>query len=113
MENKHIKLKKELPQIKIIEPFHTNIIDFDNKEQFLEHIANDLEKFEKITTFKLNKMFSIPGYRITKTLNKISLRSIKKGEPEMLEQMEEMKKAINELSDQIEIIKNFISSEKC
>lgn len=71
--NHIIKLKKEL-NIKVIEPFTSDIIEFDNIEQFNDYINRDLEKYTSLTTQKLNKMFHVPGYRITKIHKEIGLR---------------------------------------
>lgn len=60
-----IKLKKEL-NIKIIEPFKSDIIEFENVEQFNDYISRDIERYTSLTTQKLNKMFHVPGYRITR-----------------------------------------------
>ncbi len=63
--NKILKLKKEL-NIKVIEPFRSDIIEFEDIEQFNDYINRDLEKYTALTTQKLNKMFHVPGYRITR-----------------------------------------------
>ncbi len=73
--NRIIKLKKEL-NIKVIEPFTSDIIEFDNIEQFNDYINRDLEKYTSLTTQKLNKMFHVPGYRITKINKEIGLRKV-------------------------------------
>lgn len=73
--NHIIKLKKEL-NIKVIEPFTSDIIEFDNIEQFNDYINRDLEKYTSLTTQKLNKMFHVPGYRITKINKEIGLRKV-------------------------------------
>ena len=124
--------KKELPEIKIIEPFQPDeIIECETKEDFIEIINADIEKYKSMTTQKLNKMFSIPGYRITKLKGEIGLRSdkyytnknknslcetfAKQNENiheeeinELKEQIKIIKEAFNQLSEQFEYIKNQI-----
>ena len=70
-----VKFKKEQPQIKTIEKFSPDVIEFESKEEFAEYLDKHREKLEKETTQKLNKMFSINGYRITKIKGEISLRA--------------------------------------
>ena len=70
-----------------------------------------------MTTQKLNKLFHIPGYKVTKIKGEICLRSIKQCETisesnEDLELMKQeiknIKDAFNQLSDQLETIKHLI-----
>ena len=70
-----VKFKKEQPKIKTIEKFSPDVMEFENKEEFAEYLEKHLEELEKETTQKLNKMFSIKGYRITKIRGEISLRA--------------------------------------
>ena len=70
-----VKFKKEQPQIKTIEKFQPDVMEFESKEEFAEYLDKHREELEKETTQKLNKMFSINGYRITKIKGEISLRA--------------------------------------
>jgi ribosomal protein L29 len=62
----------ETPIIK--ERFSPEIKTF-TKAEFLEHLANNKDELAKYTTYKLNKMFAINGYRITKLNKEIALIS--------------------------------------
>ena len=73
-----IKFKKQLPEIKVIEKFSPNITSFESKEEFIEYLSDHKDEMDKLTTQKLNKMFNIKGYRITKLNGEISLRSVTK-----------------------------------
>ena len=69
----------ELPPMKVIEPFQVEVQEFDTKEDFQKFIneGDNNENFKKLTTQKLNKMFNVHGYKITKLGGEISLRSIR------------------------------------
>ena len=105
-------LKKDLPQIKIIEPFSPEIIECDSKEDFNEILNADPDKYKDMTTQKLNKTFKIPGYKITKIKGEICLRSIKPCERQdnqaINEEIKNIKDAFNQLSEQFELIKKYI-----
>ncbi len=99
--NHIIKLKKEL-NMKIIEPFTSDIIEFENAEQFNEYINKDLEKYTRLTTQKLNKMFHIPSYRITKINKAIGLRKYRSQNSLVGSYTDENKlKALTEMVDTI------------
>ena len=63
--------------VKVLEPFQPDIIKCDNKDAFNVIYNANKEKYNAMTTQKLNKIFNIPGYKITKVNNEICLRSIK------------------------------------
>ena len=75
-----IKFKKQLPEITVIEKFSPNVIAFDTKEDFVEYLSEHKEDMDKMTTCKLNKMYHIPNYRITKIKGEISLKKNKEEE---------------------------------
>lgn len=110
-------LKKDLPTVKIIEPFQPSVIKCENKEDFSAIINSEPEKYSEMTTQKLNKLFHIPGYKITKIKGEICLRSIKACEKlteesndlELVKQeITNIKVAFNQLSEQLETIKHLI-----
>ena len=107
-------LKKDLPTVKIIEPFKPSVIDCETKEDFSEIINSESEKYKSITTQKLNKIFHIPGYKVTKVKGEICLRSIKPCEclsDDIHEEIKNIKAAFNELSSQLETIKAILTSQ--
>ena len=110
-------MKKDLPPITIIEPFKPEVIECETKEDFIELINADKEKYEKMTTQKLNKIFSIPGYKVTKIKGEICLRSIKPCEQLEIktnydEELKNIKTAFNQLSEQFEYIKEMLGINK-
>ena len=108
-------------EMKVIEPFSPDIIEFDTKEEFFEYVSQDMEHYKSLTTQKLNRMFHISGYRITKIQQELALkkstntnntshtashadrRSTNQSSTEQPDQAE-IKEAINTLSQQINII---------
>ena len=108
-------LKKDVPDMKVIEPFQPEIIDCENKEDFSIIINSDPEKYKDMTTQKLNKLFNIPGYKITKIKGEICLRKIKQENhinndelEKIQQQINEIKEAFNLLTEQFETIKTMV-----
>ena len=123
-------IKKDLPTVKIIEPYQPEVIECETKEDFMEILAADKEKYNVMTTQKLNKTFKIPGYKITKIKGEICLRNIKPCEKlktrddvedmteincewsHINEEIKNIKDAFNQLSDQVEQIKLLLFNDK-
>ena len=66
----------EIPPMRILEPFRAEVIEFEDKNDFIKYVNEDMETYKSLTTQKLNKMFHIPGYRITKLQGDISLKAV-------------------------------------
>lgn len=73
---KRRKDEEEIPPMRILEPFRAEVIEFDDKNDFIKYVNEDMETYKSLTTQKLNKMFHIPGYRITKLQGDISLKAV-------------------------------------
>ncbi len=43
------------------------------KDEFIDYLADHAETLKEITTYKLNKMFDIEGYRVTKVRGEVGL----------------------------------------
>ena len=96
--------------VKVFEPFHPEIVKCDNKDDFnLIYNANK-EKFNAMTTNKLNKIFDVPGYKIARVNNEICLRSIKPCEKikcndnsdtlqKLTERIDQLEKTINNIAN--------------
>ena len=100
---KIIIFKKELPQIKVIERYSSNIINFETKEDFIEYLDKHREEHNQLSTCKLNKLCKIKGYHITKLNGEISLRSARKSET--IESKSESERILNEIEDLKTVIK--------
>ena len=108
-------MRKDLPQVKILEPFSPDVIECETKDDFNVILNADPDKYKGMTTQKLNKIFKIPGYKITKIQGEICLRSIKPCERQdnnnlalINEEIKNIKTAFNQLSDQFEMIKKVL-----
>jgi hypothetical protein len=56
-----IKVKKSLPDIKIVEKYSPPIIEFETVEAFMEYLADHKEELDKQTTQRLNKQYRVTG----------------------------------------------------
>ena len=101
-----IKFKKSSPEIKVIEKFSPDLIIFENKEEFAEYLNEHRDELNKYSTCKLNKMFSIPDYRITKIKGEISL---KKNKNEVVNELDNDQ--INELRNGLSDLRNEVSND--
>ena len=106
MTNKLIVFKKEAPKIKTIEKFEPDVIKFSNKEEFAEYLEKERENLNEISTCKLNKMFSITGYHITRIRGEIALKKSKDStnDEQILEQTNDIsaiKDTLNSLIKQL------------
>ena len=113
MSNNIIKFKKQLPEIKIIEKFSPDITEFENKEEFIEYLQSNKEDMDKLTTQKLNKMYHIKGYKITKLKGEICLKKFNTGsiDPGLCQATEDKNEnrdntEINELKQEIQTLKS-------
>ena len=68
--------KPVIEPIKIIEPFKSDVLLFENPDDFTEYYRTHEEEFKGVSTVLLNRKYKIPGYRITqtKTTKELSLR---------------------------------------
>ena len=97
-----IKFKKPSPEIQFIEKFSPDLTIFENKEEFAEYLNEHRDELNKFSTCKLNKMFSIPDYRITKIKGEISLKKHVKSdinEQKEINQGDELRNDINKIKD--------------
>ena len=111
----------ETHHVRVYEPFQPDVITCDSKEHFIDILNANKDKFNEMSTQKLNKMFNIPGYKVTKVNNEICLRSIKPcehvGESVLISRIEKIEadnkriiEAINQQADLIDQIKAFINT---
>ena len=68
--------KPSYEPIKIIEPFKSDELLFENPDDFTEYYRTHEDEFKGISTVLLNRKYKIPGYRITqsKKTKELSLR---------------------------------------
>ena len=66
----------ETKPLKVLEKFQPETITFNNKQEFQEYLNKHIVAMNALTTQKLNKMFNVKGYHITKIKGEIALRAI-------------------------------------
>ena len=99
---KRRKDEEEIPPMRILEPFRAEVIEFDDKNDFIKYVNEDMETYKSLTTQKLNKMFHIPGYRITKLQGDISLKAVGgKDEGKDVERSEIKKELMEEMRSEL------------
>ena len=85
--------------LKIIEPIKNYLKEFKTVDEFNLWYSKNKDEIDSLTTHKLNKMYHIEGYRITKIKGKLCLKKDTK---------KDMKKEIKD--EIIKIASTFIKS---
>lgn len=101
MENNQEIVKNSL---KIIEPIKVDIKTFQNEQEFEDYYNLNKKALDESTTTKLNRMFKIPGYRITRVKNELCLKKdynkkVEPSENDIRNEIEELKKEIQNIKD--------------
>ena len=113
------KNRKELIDIKIIEPFNPpEVIHFDSIDEFKEYLTDNKDEMELMTTQKLNKTYKIDGYTITK-LKDVGISLKRKREEVVIETSDQDSKemiqrcinAVNQCIEQLDVIKNVLHAQ--
>ncbi|KAK8882945.1 hypothetical protein M9Y10_045591 [Tritrichomonas musculus] len=89
--------------VKIIEPITHYIKEFNTPDDFNSWYKAHKEELDSLTTHKLNKMYFINGYRITRIKNVLSLKKAR--------QTQQKQSPTNELNDNTEYEQRFIAIE--
>ena len=110
--------------VKIIEPIKHFIKEFNTPEEFNMWYKMNKEDMDELTTHKLNKMYHITGYRITKIKGELMLRKydeskkitrsidILTGEETNESRVEEIERNIERINEEIKAIKTAVQSIK-
>lgn len=95
--------------LKILEPIQNYLKEFNSPEEFNAFYIKNKDEIDLLTTHKLNKMYHIPGYRITRIKNELMLKKwIDKKEIEK-EKIEDIDDDINTLKEEILKIKTTLN----
>ena len=96
-----------MTEIKILQPITNYIKEFDSPDEFNLFYNKHKEEIDSTTTHKLNKLYHIRGYRITKIKDVLMLKKHeekkheekKEEEPEMnvQDEIRQMKETINRI----------------
>lgn len=99
--------------VKIIEPISKYTKEFDTVDEFNLYYNKHKNDMDSLTTHKLNKMYYIKGYHITKIKNVLMLKKIKE-ENSIIEQknieISELKQEIKQIKETINNIIHFLNS---
>lgn len=96
--------------IKIIEPIKNYLKEFNSIEEFNNFYSLNKDELNQMTTHKLNKMYNVKGYRITKIKGELMLKkwdeNNKRDEEELLfdkltKNAEEMNNRFNKNTEEI------------
>ena len=92
--------------LKVIEPIKNYLKEFKTVDEFNLYYSKNKDEIDSMTTHKLNKMYFINGYRITKIKGKLCLKKYVEKENDESCELNKMKKEIELLKSTInEIIK--------
>jgi DNA polymerase II small subunit/DNA polymerase delta subunit B len=61
-------------ELEVIEPIRTPLKTFKSREEFEVFAQKHREEMDKQTTHKLNKLYAIEGYKVTKIRGKLCLK---------------------------------------
>ena len=78
------KFVKEFKPIEIKEPFKTDVIEFNNTDDFTKYYREHEDEFSNISTYKLNVKYKIPGYKISQRRSVASLPTTPNGDSDKL-----------------------------
>lgn len=95
--------------VKVIGPIKEYLKTFNTPDEFNLWYAKNKDEIDQITTHKLNKMYHIDGYRITKIKGVLCL---KKDVKKPVESDHSESDRIDELNNEIEQIKSDIMTIK-
>ena len=100
--------------IKVIEPISKHTKEFDTVDEFNLYYNKNKEEMDKLTTHKLNKLYLIKGYRITRIKNVLSLKKMKQNsqsEIDLGNELDELKKEIQYMKETINNIIHFLNPQ--
>ena len=98
-------------ELKVIEPIKNYIKEFNSPVEFNLWYAKHKEEVDSLTTHKLNKMYHIDGYRITKIKGELMLKIDRNVKDKTLndEESVDIHEEINELRNEIKNIKETLN----
>ena len=95
--------------IPLIEPIKEKR-EFESPDEFDKYYQEHKTELEEKTTHKLNKMFNIPGYRITKIKGVLSLKNIPQSRITSTMRIDSLELKINEMKDRLNQCINTINN---
>ena len=98
-------------ELKVIEPIKNYIKEFNSPVEFNLWYAKNKDEVDALTTHKLNKLYKIDGYRITKIKGELMLKIDRNVKDKTLndEESVDIHEEINELRNEIKNIKDTLN----
>ena len=96
--------------IKIIEPIKEYLKVFNSPDEFNIWYTKNKDEVDTLTTHKLNKLYKIEGYRITKIKNVLMLKKVNNNDSHNTNKSASSPLIPNELTEIQEEIKNIKST---
>ena len=100
---------KDNNHIPLIEPIKEKR-EFSSPEEFDKFYQAHKDELNSKTTHKLNKMFNIPGYRITKLKGVLSLKNIPQSRITSTMKLETLELKVNEMKDRLNQCINIVNN---
>ena len=94
--------------VNIIEPIKNFLKEFNTTDEFNAFYSLHKEELDKLTTHKLNKMYYVKGYRITKIKGVLML---KRWDNNKNEQEEKIKEEINNVSTRQKEVDEYVRND--
>ena len=95
--------------LKIIEPIKQYLKVFNSPDEFNIWYTKNKDEVDTLTTHKLNKMYKIEGYRITKIKNVLMLKKINNDDSQHSANSILIPDTLAELQDEIKNIKSTVN----
>lgn len=100
-------------EVKVIEPIKQYIKEFHSPEEFNVWYMKNKDEVDQTTTHKLNKMYKIDGYRITKIQGTLMLKKerVKKSITSDIDEKQnlELNPELHELKTEVQTLKEAYS----
>ena len=103
-------------EIKVIEPIKNYLKEFNTPVEFNLWYSKNKDEVDKLTTHKLNKMYHINNYRITKIKGILMLKEDKKVKNDISEthptwsDIDELKVELEKIKETVNKLINFINN---
>lgn len=99
---------QKVAHIPLIEPIKEKR-EFASPTEFDAYYQEHRQELDEKTTHKLNKMFTIPGYRITKIKGVLSLKNIPQSRVTSTMKIDALEEKTNEMKDRLNLCINTIN----
>lgn len=104
------QVQSSTPQIvPVLKPI-TNTTTFENDQQFNEYYTSHKDEMDKLNTTKLNKMFLVPEYKITRVKGVLSLKLLTPSKVNHTVKLNDQETRISEITCRLERLDRKINS---